>query len=83
MTLSNTQILRDESQPDTNDGEYEYLQIDFDGLRKVNPDVIAWIDIPGAGISYPVLKGEDNSYYLTHLASGQFGISGQYFYGLS
>ena len=70
---------QDESQPDTNDGEYEYLQIDFDGLRKVNPDVIAWIDIPGAGISYPVLKGEDNSYYLTHLASGQFGISGSIF----
>ena len=70
---------QDESQPDTNDGKYEYLQIDFDGLRKVNPDVIAWIDIPGAGISYPVLQGEDNSYYLTHLASGQFGISGSIF----
>lgn len=70
---------QEESQPDSNDGEYEYLQIDFDGLRKVNPDVIGWIDIPGAGISYPVLKGEDNSYYLTHLASGQFGISGSIF----
>lgn len=70
---------QNENEADSDEGKYEYLQIDFDGLRKVNPDVIAWIDIPGAGISYPVLQGEDNSYYLTHLASGQFGISGSIF----
>lgn len=71
--------VQDESKADSDEGEYEYLQIDFEGLRAVNPDVIAWIDIPGAKISYPVLQGEDNSYYLTHLASGEYGISGSIF----
>ena len=34
-----------------NDGE-GYLQVDFAGLKKVNPDVIAWIQIPALDISY-------------------------------
>lgn len=39
---------------------------DLDALREVNGDVIAWISIPGTRLSYPVLQGEDNSYYLNH-----------------
>ena len=26
--------------------------------KKINPDVIAWIEIPGLEISYPVVQGE-------------------------
>lgn len=59
--------------------EDSYLQIDFEGLRAIYPDIIAWIDIPGAEISYPVLQGKDNHYYLTHLPSGEYGISGSVF----
>lgn len=58
---------------------YQFLEIDFDGLRAVYPDVIGWIDIPGVEISYPILQGKDNSYYLSHLASGEDGISGSIF----
>lgn len=42
--------------------EYKYLDIDFLGLMEMNSDIIAWIDVPGVGISYPVLQGKDNSY---------------------
>lgn len=49
-----------------NDGE-GYLQVDFAGLKKVNPDVIAWIQIPALNISYPVVQGSDNYYYLHHM----------------
>lgn len=55
------------------------LQIDFDGLKAMNKDVIAWVDIPGAGISYPVLQAADNSYYLKHLSTGESGIHGSIF----
>lgn len=48
-----------------------YLQIDFEGLKAVNPDVVAWIHIPALDISYPVAQGEDNTYYLSHLFSGE------------
>ena len=56
-----------------------YLQIDFEGLQAVNPDVIGWIDIPGLSISYPVVQGTDNAYYLHHLFTGEYNSSGSIF----
>lgn len=41
-------------------------EIDLDALRQVNSDVIGWIDIPGTEISYPILQGENNEFYLKH-----------------
>lgn len=35
-------------------------------LRKMNPEIVAWIEVPGADISYPVVQGTDDTYYLHH-----------------
>lgn len=40
--------------------------IDLAALQAVNPEVIGWIAIPGTELSYPVVQGTDNDYYLTH-----------------
>jgi len=53
--------------------------IDFQKLRKkVNPDIIARLIIPGTSINYPVPRSEkkEDSYYLTHNLNGSAGYPG-------
>lgn len=35
-------------------------------LKEKNSDIYGWIFVEGTDINYPVLRGTDNSYYLTH-----------------
>lgn len=40
--------------------------MDFGALQEVNSDVLGWILIPNTVISYPLVQGDDNQYYLKH-----------------
>lgn len=53
--------------------------IDFENLKKINPDIVAWIRIEAAGIDYPVVQGEDNEYYLHHTFQREANIAGSIF----
>ncbi len=55
------------------------LDIDFNALKEINPDVRAWIKITGTLINNPVVVGTDNSYYLDHDFNGNESISGTIF----
>lgn len=59
--------------------EEEGLQIDFAALQKVNRDIWGWLEFPALEISYPLLQGEDNAYYLDHLYDGSAGSGGALF----
>lgn len=52
--------------------EYEQALkgLDLSALRGVNSDVTAWIVIPDTMVSYPVVRGSDNQYYLDHTWKG-------------
>ncbi len=39
-------------------------QLDLAALQEVNGDVVGWILIPDTDISFPLLQGTDNDYYL-------------------
>ena len=57
-------------------GETELPQVDFAALGDVNEDIVAWLYGEGTVLNYPVVKGEDNSYYLSHLFDGSDNASG-------
>lgn len=54
-------------------------KIDFDGLRAINGDIVAWIRIPGIEVDYPVVQGEDNEHYLHYTFDGKENIAGSIF----
>lgn len=73
MERTDTQVTEDASI------WYPELKVDFTGLQSQNPDICAWIYIPGTDVDYPVLKGTDNSFYLSHDAYGQYSPDGSIF----
>ncbi len=46
--------------------------IDWEALRAINPDIVAWITIPGTHINYPVVQTDDNDYYLLHNFNNEY-----------
>lgn len=55
------------------------LQVDFDILRSVNNQTVAWITGCGGAIHYPVVQSGDNEFYLTHLFDGTANKNGAIF----
>lgn len=86
-------LLRDYSEYDSNnkdiedltdevfieDTETEKSTIDWDYLKSINEDIIAWIEIENTNISYPILKDSNSLYYLKHNYLKKYNSNGSIF----
>ena len=53
------------------------IPVDFEKLWEINPEIYAWIEIPGTSVAYPIVQSaSDNSYYLNHTIEGMAGYPG-------
>lgn len=60
--------------------EKKNCPVDFDALTDINPDIYAWLDVPGTNISYPVLQSEsDDEFYLNHDSDKAYNANGAIF----
>lgn len=52
--------------------------IDFAALKEQNPDVYAWIKVPGTKVDYPVLRSNDKpeDFYLNHNIKQKYEFAG-------
>lgn len=64
--------------PPEADGEEEQTA-DLEALQAVSEAVIGWIRIPETKLSYPLVQGADNDYYLNHAWNGQSTSVGSIF----
>lgn len=54
--------------------------VDFESLWAIDPNVFAWIEIPGTNVDYPVVKHPtDDTFYLNHTIEGYRGYPGAIF----
>ena len=47
-------------------GKTNIDSINFNELRKTNDQVVAWLIVDGTNINYPIVKTDNNDYYLNH-----------------
>lgn len=53
------------------------IPIDFKTLQDRNPDIYAWIQIPGTQVDYPIVQSQaDDDYYLNRTVEGEEGLPG-------
>ena len=69
--------LVDETLPDAVKDQTYY--IDWKSLRAINPDVVAWVKIPGTVVDYPIVQTKDNQYYLKRAFDGKKNSCGTIF----
>ena len=92
VVISEEEVLGESSEPASETGEQERETeesvqekeslvpiIDFASLKAINEEVVGWLYLPDTVINYPVVQGEDNSYYLKRLVDGNYNANGSLF----
>lgn len=54
-------------------------EVDFKELKNKNSDTIAWLKVENTNIEFPIVKTNDNSYYLSHNFNKEYNKAGWIF----
>ncbi len=53
--------------------------VNFEDLKKINEDVVAWIKIADTTVNYPIVQSQDNEYYLQRDLNKRYSTCGWIF----
>ena len=54
-------------------------KIDFEKLKNVNNQVVAWLRVKGTQVEYPIVQAKDNNYYLKRNLDKKYNVGGWIF----
>lgn len=66
---TNKKIIEEISQAieiNENTEDEQKYKVNFEELKNKNSDTVAWLKVENTSIEFPIVKANDNSYYLTH-----------------
>ena len=69
----------DAGEDQTENPDQPPIEVDFEALQSINPDIIGWIYIGVEDISYPIVQADDNDYYLHRTVEGTDNFAGSIF----
>lgn len=84
-------IIKDMKEKETNESDLIELEntiieetednkiIDWNDLKSINEDIVAWIEIENTPVNYPILKDNNNLYYLKHNFNKKYNSNGSIF----
>ena len=67
-----------EPDPQIDDQTVKY-DVDFEKLKEINKDTVAYVKLDNSNIDYVVVKGSNNGYYLTHNFEKKKSVTGWIF----
>mgnify|MGYP002559354581 CR=1 FL=1 len=84
-------IIKDMKEEETNESDLIELEntiikekednktIDWNELKSINEDIVAWIEIENTPVNYTILKDNNNLYYLKHNFNKKYNSNGSIF----
>lgn len=57
-------------------GKKDINSIDFSELYKVNNEIVSWISVDSTNINYPIVKSDNNEFYLNHNINKSYDSNG-------
>ena len=55
------------------------IDVDWDELKRINPDICGWLYVGALDMSYPIVQGKTNDEYLHRTFKRQYNFSGSIF----